>query len=150
MDQYLICHYGADILSSLGMEQSRKYIQHGNTSVYNHSVSVARMCLMIARGLHLSVDEQALVRGALLHDYFLYDWHVKDTHHRWHGFNHPMKALNNAQRDFQISEVEADMIACHMFPLTLKAPTYLESWILCGADKICSVRETLSRKGRIT
>ncbi len=145
--QDLVYHHGADILASPGMEQSKKYIQHGSTSVYKHSVSVALMCLTITRGLRLKVNEQALVRGALLHDYFLYDWHVKTPDHRWHGFTHPLKALNNAKKDFLIGSVEADMILSHMFPLTLKPPFYMESWILCGADKLCSVYETLCGKG---
>ena len=142
--EYLLFRYGADILSSSGMELSKQFFQHGDTSVYEHSVSVALMCLAIAGFLHLRINEQALVRGALLHDYFLYDWHVKDSHHRWHGFTHPAKALNNARRDFQLSKVEENMIACHMFPLTLKLPAYKESWILYGADKICAVREIMN------
>ena len=145
--QYIVYRYGAEILVSPGMEQSKNYIQHGNTSIYEHSFSTALMCLLISRGLRLIVDERVLVRGALLHDYFLYDWHVKEPDHNWHGFTHPDRALKNSKRDFSISEVEADMIARHMFPLTLKPPFYKESGILCGADKVCSIREILHRKG---
>ena len=149
MDKYqdLLSRYGGDILASSGMERSKNYIQHGSTSVYAHSVFVALMCLFISRELRLKVDEKALVRGALLHDFFLYDWHEKNKSHRWHGFTHPKKALENARSEFQISRIEEDMILCHMFPLTLKVPHFTESWILCCADKICSIHETLVRKG---
>lgn len=63
----------------------------------------------------------------------------KDSGHRWHGFTQPQKAVENAKRDFQIGEIEEDMIRCHMFPMTWKTPAYTESWVLCTADKICSV-----------
>ena len=59
----------------LTMEKS--YIQHGSTSVYEHSVKVAYTSLYFARRFRLNIDEKSLIRGALLHDYFLYDWHEK-------------------------------------------------------------------------
>ncbi|MCD8020363.1 MAG: HDIG domain-containing protein [Clostridiales bacterium] len=46
-------------------------MQHGTTSVYEHSLHVAETSLAAATFLHLQIDQQALVRGALLHDYFL-------------------------------------------------------------------------------
>ena len=87
---------------------------------------------------------RALVRGALLHDYFLYDWHEKDASHRWHGFHHPAAALKNASADFGLSPRERDVIAKHMFPLTLRPPRFRESWIVCLADKWCALEETLA------
>ena len=96
-------------------------------------------------GLRLRVDERALVRGALLHDYFLYDWHDPDPSHRWHGFFHPQTALKNAERDFSVGDTERDMIAHHMFPLVPRPPRCRESALLCLADKLCALRETLRR-----
>ena len=142
----LLRRYGGDILSSEGMRSQRAFPQHGGVSVYAHSVTVALMCLKLARALRLRVDERALVRGALLHDYFLYDWHVKDAAHRWHGFTHPARALANARRDFGVGSIEADMIACHMFPLVPRMPRCRESALLCAADKLCALRETLGRR----
>ena len=147
-DLRLIRYYGEDILASPGMRRSRRFLQHGRTSVYRHSLSVALLCLRLSRVLHLKVDRRAMVRGALLHDYFLYDWHDSDPDHRWHGFTHPKRALKNARADFPLGGVEADMIVSHMFPLTPKPPFHREGWILCGADKICSLRETLKRTNR--
>ena len=141
----LLMLHALDILLSPGMEQSKAFIQHGSTSVYAHSVAVALTCLAIVHTLHMHVDEHALVRGALLHDYFLYDWHEKDASHRWHGFTHPKKALHNARRDFEIGKTEEDMIASHMFPLTGRPPSHKESWVLCLADKVCSAKETVFR-----
>ena len=58
---------------------TRRCIQHGKVSVYAHCVSVADTACVLAETLHLRVNERALIRGALLHDYFLYDWHDKPT-----------------------------------------------------------------------
>lgn len=60
---------------------TRRCIQHGKVSVYAHCVSVADTACVLAETLHLRVNERALIRGALLHDYFLYDWHDKANGH---------------------------------------------------------------------
>ena len=65
-----------------------KYIQHGNTNCLEHCVAVAYISFYIARKMHIRCDDNSLIRGALLHDYFLYDWHEKDIAHKWHGFRH--------------------------------------------------------------
>ena len=121
-----------EIRESSRFKNSKQFIQHGKTSVYMHSVSVAYMSCYIAEKYNLSVDYYSLITGALLHDYFLYDWHDKeDGHKRPHGFYHPSAALANAKR--------------HMFPLTPIPPVCLEGWVVCIADKICSTKETIKR-----
>lgn len=140
----IIIDYGKDIIKSDGMRNSRKYIQHGKVSVYKHSFYVAYLCLWITEHFNIKVDTEALVRGALLHDYFLYDWHEKNKSHKWHGFFHAKRALQNAERDFEIGIIEKNMIERHMFPLNIKPPKYRESVILCVADKICALKEIFS------
>ena len=136
---------GADILSSKEHKACDKYIQHGDTSVRDHSISVACMCVNLAQKTHLKYDYSALVRGALLHDYFQYDWHTKN-HPKLHGWRHASLALENAANDFCVNPVEADMIKKHMFPFNLTAiPRYKETFILTLADKICSCKEVFSR-----
>ena len=128
--------------------KEKEFIQHGNTSVYEHSIYVATTCVKIAKKFNIKVDEDALVKGALLHDYFLYDWHVKDKSHRLHGYTHANTALKNAKRDFKINKIEENMIKCHMFPLNLfSIPKYKEAKILCICDKLCAISETLPIKG---
>lgn len=80
----------------LGM---KKYIQHGTTDCVLHSIAVTHYSLIFVSRLHIKVDYKKLVCGALLHDYFLYDWHEKDKSHKWHGFRHPKVALNNALKN---------------------------------------------------
>ncbi len=125
------------------LKQERQYMQHGNTSVYKHSLRVANTSLYLAKKLHLKVDRGALLRGALLHDYFLYDWHEKDDSHRLHGFHHSATALRNAKKDFHLSPLEENIIERHMFPLTPIPPRYKEAWIVCLADKYCAASETV-------
>lgn len=140
----VILKHGEDILYSKGMQSEKNFIQHKQISVYTHSLSVAYVCVYIVKKFHLKVDERSLVRGALLHDYFLYDWHDSDASHKWHGFTHAETALRNAERDFELNKIEKNMILKHMFPLNIKPPRYRESCILCLADKICATYETTS------
>ncbi len=125
--------------------ESKKYIQHGTTSLYEHSISVAYHSLQLALKLKLPVDYKALIQGALLHDYFLYDWHMEDPSRPLHGFYHPKLALQNAETEFELSEVERNIILRHMFPLTPVPPVYLESILVCLVDKFCSVNEIIRR-----
>lgn len=124
------------------LEEKNAY-QHGNTTVFEHSINVANKSLQIARSLHLHVDESSLIRGALLHDYFLYDWHIPHQGHDLHGFTHPYQALKNAKEDFELDEIEENIIVRHMFPLTLIPPKHTESWIVCLADKYVAAIETV-------
>lgn len=140
----IIWKYGSDILQSQGMNEEKQYIQHGKISVYKHSIDVTALSIEIVRNLGIKVNMRALVRGALLHDYFLYDWHIPDKSHRLHGFSHAKCAFKNANRDFPLDRLEMDMIKSHMFPLNLTPPKHKESMILWIADKICATRETFS------
>lgn len=81
--------HGGDILKSPGMQIAKENMQHGSVSVFEHSVCVALVCLWLVHRLHLKVNQRALVRGALLHDYFLYDWHTPDPRTGCTGFGTP-------------------------------------------------------------
>ena len=80
------------------------------TSVYRHSLAVAYFSCYLAEKMHLKVRTREMIRGALLHDYFLYDWHEKSKDHRLHGFTHPARALKNAEQIFDLTPVEKDII----------------------------------------
>ena len=131
----------------------RTFIQHGKITTYDHCFRVAAMSYKINRMFRLKSDEKALVRGAFLHDYFLYDWHKKKAKFRnlkeflkLHGFMHPSYAAANAKRDFDIDEKEEHIIRSHMWPLTVtKIPRTREAVIVCIADKLTSATETIMR-----
>ena len=134
----------ADLDRTGRLALARAAIQHGSTTVFAHCVKVACFSLFLANKLHIPVNTHALLRGALLHDYFLYDWHEKNAGHRFHGFTHPATALKNAQEDFMLTPVEKDIIARHMFPLCPILPRCREAWLVCAADKYCALLETLT------
>lgn len=118
------------------------YISHGTTTLLQHSIDVAEEALRIADRLHVHIDEEAMIRGALLHDYYLYDWHDSGKAPTWHGFRHPYIALHNARRDYDLGLIEQNVIWRHMFPLTPIPPMCKEAWIVCLADKYCATGET--------
>lgn len=136
-----VLHYGREILHSPRMQMERSFTQHGTTNCYEHSVCVAYMALRIAEKLRIRVDVRSLVRGCLLHDYFLYDWHDKAAACRFHTLRHPKLSLKNAEQEFSLNAVERDMILRHMFPLSAKPPKYRESFIITLADKCCAASE---------
>ncbi|WP_044085038.1 HD domain-containing protein [Bifidobacterium gallicum] len=142
----IVRHYGADILAHENMEISKAAMQHGLVSTYEHSFKVACLAVKMADRLHLwyRVDLSSLVRAALLHDYFLYDWHHHDDgSHRWHGFRHGRTAMLNGHRDFNLNVVERNSIHRHMFPLTPIPPKHWEGWLVTLADKISATVETV-------
>ncbi len=123
--------------------ETKNFIQHGDTTVYEHVISVAKKSIEVAEKYNLDVDMDSMIRGALLHDYFLYDWHDGKRERCIHGFTHPMKAYRNAKSELKLNMIERDIIIKHMFPLTLLPPMYLESWIVTYSDKYVSLAETL-------
>lgn len=136
-----------------GLHQDRRYIRlndfkaHGNTTTYAHSMRVTKMSFIINEKLKLRTDKQSLIKGAMLHDYYLYDWHHQPKENtKLHGFSHAEEAMRNAQKDFGLSEKEANIIYSHMWPLNIThLPKSKEAWIVCLADKICSLQETIKR-----
>lgn len=138
--EQMLWAYGGEILRSETMGREKTIPQHGSTTCYDHSVGVALCSIRLARRWGWRVDYPSLVRGALLHDYFLYNWREPGDH-RLHGLFHARRAMENAQRDFGLNAVEADIIRRHMFPLNPTPPRYKESVVVTWADKLCAVRE---------
>ena len=127
-------------------EWMKTYIQHGQISTYDHVMSVVHLSFYLNRRLHLGASDSELVRGAFLHDFYLYDWHENGYIGRLHGYRHPAIALKNAMQRYKITPVEQNVIKSHMWPLTLfSVPRYRASVIVCLADKICSAYETVVR-----
>ena len=132
------------LLKDRRLHLTKKFIQHGDVSVFAHSMAVAVYSVKLAEKLGISYDRKSLIRGALLHDFFLYDWHnTSNIGDGLHGYMHPFTASKNAMRHFKLNKRELDIIRKHMWPLTIsKIPRYKESWIVCLVDKYCSLLET--------
>ena len=136
--------YIKELNENEAVQSMKKYIQHGTTTTYEHCLNVSYISYKIAKKLNL--DARSTARAALLHDLFLYDWHKtteKKPLFKKHGFTHPFVALENAKKYFKLNEIETDIIAKHMWPLTFRhVPKYKESLIVTSVDKYCSTKET--------
>lgn len=123
---------------------------HHNSSIYHHVHDVAYLSYRICK--YLKLDYRSAARGALLHDFFLYDWRNHDVpdlpKEKYHGLEHPKIATINAKKHFPINEVEEDIIRKHMWPLTLVPPMYKESFIVSFADKYLSSVEFINEYKR--
>lgn len=120
-----------------------KEFRHHDGSIFRHSLRVSYLSYSLGRFLHL--DARAMARGGLLHDFFLYDWRNHDlpelAREKFHGLEHPSIALRNARTHFEISDLERDIIERHMWPLTLRPPGGLESFLVSCVDKHVALRE---------
>lgn len=127
-----IQQYAGDILAHPRFQQLRTFCHHGlDNSVYDHSVAVAEAACQIARLMRLSESETtSVVRAALLHDFFGYDWHGERfrrylSHfsgvHRiahMHGFIHRATSQPTAPSIPSVCPSgSAKPLARHMFPL---------------------------------
>ncbi|GAB6108192.1 HD domain-containing protein [Fusibacter bizertensis] len=136
-----------DLLKHEKVKSMSNFIQHGTTNCYDHSLYVSYISYRVCKRLNL--DYHSAARGALLHDFFLYDWHVPGNSEGLHGFSHPKKAHDNALLYFQLNATERDIILKHMWPLTLSLPKSPESFVVVLVDKYCSMMETIRLNNKI-
>ncbi|MBP5415983.1 MAG: HD domain-containing protein [Clostridiales bacterium] len=142
----LFHHLSAPVLDTGLLNQLKEFKQHGKCTCYDHSIAVAKTALFLSMILPFRFKQKQLVKGALLHDYFLYDWH-KVKLEKLHGFHHPKIAAENAHRDFKITKIEENIIRRHMFPLTPIPPKYRESVLVTISDKYCATKEVFVALG---
>ncbi len=140
MDQYEISL--RKLTKDPKIRQMKHYQQHTVSNTYDHVCHVARMSRKIQKKLHLTLSEDELLRGAILHDYYLYDFRENPIGAYAHGTSHARLAVENADRDFQLTEKEKQIIQSHMWPLNLtRIPRCKEAWVVTAADKICAFEE---------
>ena len=134
-----------DILDNPTVAKMKEYIQHGRTTCMEHCVNVSYLSYLFCRDHGLNA--RCAARAGLLHDLFLYDWHLyhRQKGERLHGFQHPLKALENAEKAFELCEMERNIILRHMWPLTITPPRYKEAYVVVWFDKYCSLMETFRR-----
>ena len=130
--------------------EMQKFIQHGSVTTYEHCLRVTRIAFWLNIHLHARADEASLVKGAFLHDFYLYDWHNCSNITHWHGFKHARIARYNAETVFKLTDKEKDIIQSHMWPLNpTDIPHSREAALVCMADKMSSSYETvLERKAK--
>ena len=116
-------------------------IEHHGISRMEHSIKISYYSYKIAK--KLKMDYVSVARGGLLHDFFL-DGDERNCKRKFlDTFVHPKKALNTANGNFDINEIEKDIIVSHMFPLYIKIPKYKESILVNLVDKFIGGKELL-------
>lgn len=117
------------------------FVQHGAVSTYAHCRNVTDASFWINRHLGFGADERTLATAALLHDFYLYDWHGSGWRH---SYQHPLRASRNAQEHFGVDERVTSAIESHMWPIGIsRPPRTREAVVICLADKYCALIETL-------
>ncbi|HUW71247.1 MAG TPA: HDIG domain-containing protein [bacterium] len=131
--------YRMTVASLLGDDvvRSMASMRHHDRTTLEHSLAVSTLAYRAARRLRLNA--RATARGALLHDFFLYD--RRQGHNPHHPTRHARVALQNAQARFALEAVEADIILTHMWPIGGPFYSYKESVLVSIVDKIVSSRE---------
>ena len=129
-----------DILENEAFLQLKKYYHH-SSSIYDHSLRVSYFSYKVAKVLEM--DCYAVARGALLHDFFTYDWrdYKKNNNNKNHGLEHPKTALRNAKKHFEVCAKQQDIILKHMWPKVFGFPKYKESVLVTMVDKYCATEE---------
>lgn len=128
-----------DLIDHDIVRSMKNYIQHSNIDCLEHSLYVSYSGYLVCK--RLGLDYRSAARGGLLHDFFLYDWHIGKPYRGLHGFKHPYIALKNANQYFHLNGMEQDVICKHMWPMTIKPPKYKETCIVIAADKYCAFME---------
>ena len=128
----------------------KEFSQHNGTSTFVHCKNVAIYSYYLSQKLGWDIDEEALVKGAMLHDYYLYNTSEMTMSDYQHGTQHPQLALDNAQKRFNLTRKEKNIIRSHMWPLTLThVPESREALLVSVADKYCAVREMSGEHGTV-
>lgn len=132
-----------DILMHPAVQKMREYNHHYSTSCYRHCLHVSYINFLICQKLHLNA--RAAARAGLLHDLFLYDWHchAKETGNYFHGLTHPRYAMHMAEKYFDLTKKEKEIILHHMWPITVSLPTSAEGFLTTITDKISGLFEMI-------
>ena len=125
----------------------KQYTQHKGNPTFWHCHNVAVSSFRLAQKLGWRIDEDALARGAMLHDFHLYTRQSERINFLRHAFEHPRLALRNAEKLFALNGKEKNIITSHMWPLTVLAvPKSKEAVLVTLADKYCAFREMHGRR----
>lgn len=135
-----------DIIYNDKFKELKNFIHHKHTTRYQHCINVAYYSFKMAKKFK-SKHIKEIVIGALLHDFFFYDWHNCEKRNgffmKYHAFYHPFDANNNASVLFKLNDLEQDIILTHMWPCSLKMPKHKECFFIILSDKYSAIKEGL-------
>ena len=136
-----------DILENKQYKQLGYCTHHTHLTRLVHCIHVSYSCYLKAKKIKYAYIRE-LVRGALLHDFFLYDYRTeKGIKKHWlHGLFHPKASLIEAERQFKLNDIERNLILTHMFPLSFHIPRTRASWLVIFYDKYWAIKEKFSKQ----
>lgn len=131
------CEIVGDLLSHPKVQEMKLYPHHGKVDTHYHTVYVSYTVFKIAKKRNMP-ELRDITRAALLHDFYLYDWHTDKDHEELHAWFHPKEALRNAEKYFgEMTKMQREMILYHMWPLA-KMPRSKGGFLLTFCDKHCA------------
>lgn len=142
LQELIFYAFVSDIINSRSVQELKNYTHHYSTTRFQHSLNVSYYNYRLCRLFRL--DARAAARGGLLHDLFYYNRrdYTREKGECFHNARHPRIAYDNACREFDVSELEKDIILKHMWPMTpLALPRHRESVIIALVDKYCAILE---------
>ncbi len=120
--------------------QKLSRINHHGSNRLDHSIRVSYWAYRL--GKLFKLDYKKIARGALLHDFFFEDNTESCRKEKTITMlKHPEYALENANKHFELSDLEKDIILTHMFPIVPKLPKYIDSWMVDIVDDVVAVYE---------
>ena len=114
-------------------------IEHHGISRMEHSIKISYYSYRVAK--KLGMDYVSVARGGLLHDFFL-DGDERNCKRKFlDTFSHPKRALSTSVSNFDVNDIEKNIIVSHMFPIYLSIPKYKESVLVNFIDKAVGFKE---------
>lgn len=136
-----------DLLSDKLVDSMKQYHHHKNINTHFHSVYVSYNVMKMCSALNEKRIKE-IVRAALLHDFYLYEWYT-EKHDEYHIWYHPKQAVKNIESHFgKLSPLQKNMILSHMFPTCVELPKSRGAWLLTIADKRCATEDYLKLSTR--
>ncbi len=126
-----------DIINNPNFRELDNEMHHG-ISRFGHSYRVAEGVYKITKKLHFRYKEAT--RAALLHDFY-FNYQLEENGDVKNLVEHPNMALLNASKYYELNEMQKNMIASHMFPLSKVLPKYKESICITIVDKVVAIYE---------
>ena len=126
----------------------KEFSMHRGSNCYEHTFKVVKRAIHhVEISSKKNINSEVVLVGAILHDYYLYDWRVDRSKLKGHAKHHVQIALENASKDFDISKEVKEVIGTHMWPINIKNyPKSREAKIVSINDKMVALCEALTSK----
>lgn len=127
-----------DIINNKKFKSLNNELHHGITR-FEHSMHVAKTTYFFLNKFN-SKKISEVTKAALLHDFYN-DYEIEKYNIVDRLKVHPKVALKNAKENFDINDIQEDIIINHMFPSTKNIPKSKYGWLVSFVDKGVAIYE---------